>query len=240
MSSDLSGKTVRPGSLNSYSYYHSSRSNRTATATGNSSQKTRRGRYFLAGLAVIVLGFWLGFGGEQQSGNKANQTQPPTKTKSVPAISSTSSKASGQTNDACSGNQLPKFIKVSISGRRLWACEADKDVYSVAIITGLRNHPETETPAGTYSIYAKQTNTTLTGSDSRGSWNDPVYYWMPFLDNQYGTYGFHDATWRSNSAFGQVSPDSKDASHGCIELPLASSKWLYNWAEIGTTVSVQN
>jgi lipoprotein-anchoring transpeptidase ErfK/SrfK len=139
----------------------------------------------------------------------------------------------------CAGNNDGKLIKISIDQRRLWACDGTKVELSSAVITGLRGHAETETPIGTYHIYAKQTNTTLKGSDSRGAWSDPVYYWMPFLDNQYGTYGFHDATWRKDSAFGNVSPDSQDASHGCIELPLATSKWLYNWAPVGTTVTVE-
>jgi lipoprotein-anchoring transpeptidase ErfK/SrfK len=100
--------------------------------------------------------------------------------------------------------------------------------------------PADLTPRGTYHIYAKQTDTTLTGSDSTGSWNDPVKYWMPFLDNEHGTYGFHDATWRDNNEFGNVDPNSKDASHGCIELPLGASQWLYEWSPVGTTVTVKN
>jgi lipoprotein-anchoring transpeptidase ErfK/SrfK len=63
---------------------------------------------------------------------------------------------------------------------------------------------------------------------------------MPFLENQYGSYGFHDATWRSASDFGNISPDSSDASHGCVELPLATAKWLYSWAAIGTTVTIKS
>jgi lipoprotein-anchoring transpeptidase ErfK/SrfK len=98
----------------------------------------------------------------------------------------------------------------------------------------------TVTPVGTYHIYSKQADVTLTGSDITGSWSDPVDYWMPFLSNKYGIYGFHDATWRSNDAFGKVAADSSDASHGCVELPLAASKWLYGWAVVGTTVTIKN
>jgi lipoprotein-anchoring transpeptidase ErfK/SrfK len=104
----------------------------------------------------------------------------------------------------------------------------------------MENLPADLTPTGTYHIYAKQTDTTLTGSDSTGSWNDYVYYWMPFLDNQYGTYGFHDATWRPANAFGNVDPYSSKGSHGCVELPLATSKWLYNWSAVGTTVTINS
>ncbi|MGH7194071.1 MAG: L,D-transpeptidase family protein, partial [Candidatus Saccharimonadales bacterium] len=54
------------------------------------------------------------------------------------------------------------------------------------------------------------------------------------------TYGFHDATWRPNSEFGKVSPDSSNASHGCVELPLSTAAWLYGWAGIGTTVRIES
>jgi lipoprotein-anchoring transpeptidase ErfK/SrfK len=104
----------------------------------------------------------------------------------------------------------------------------------------MENLPADLTPVGTYHIYAKEINLYLKGSDSTGSWNDYVNYWMPWLDNQYGQYGFHDATWRPDSAFGNISPYSSDASHGCVELPLATAKWLYNWAQIGTTVTVES
>jgi lipoprotein-anchoring transpeptidase ErfK/SrfK len=62
---------------------------------------------------------------------------------------------------------------------------------------------------------------------------------MPFLDNQYGIYGFHDATWRPSSAFGNINPYSTNASHGCVECPLATAAWLYHWAQIGTAVTVE-
>lgn len=140
----------------------------------------------------------------------------------------------------CAGNTLSHFILISISNRHLWACDGAKQEYDSPVVTGMENLPADLTPTGTYKIYAKQTNLYLNGSDSTGSWHDYVYYWMPFLSNQYGVYGFHDATWRKGSAFGNINPYSSDASHGCVELPLATAKWLYNWAPIGTTVTVES
>ncbi len=122
----------------------------------------------------------------------------------------------------------------------MWACQGQKVVYDTPVVTGMEQYAADKTPTGTYHIYAKQTDTTLTGSDNTGNWSDPVHYWMPFLNNQYGTYGFHDATWRPDTAFGHIDPNSTQASHGCVELPLAASTWLYNWAQVGTTLTIEN
>jgi hypothetical protein len=227
MSSSLQDKTIRPGSLKGYAYYYSNRTPAQAAVAipAEPKPKSRRG-LMLLGLLVLAGGFWLGFHGGGPADKQSN-SQAPSVAAPVTAV------------NHCSDNTDDKLIKIGINERHLWACEGSKQVYDTPVITGLRGHAETETPLGTYHIYAKQTNTTLTGTDSRGTWKDPVYYWMPFLDNQYGTYGFHDATWRNNSAFGSVNPDSEQASHGCVELPLAASKWLYEWAPVNTTVTVE-
>ena len=138
----------------------------------------------------------------------------------------------------CAANSLAKVVIVSVSKRHMWACETTNQAYDSPVITGMEFLPADLTPRGSYTIYGKQTNQTLKGSDSTGSWNDFVNYWMPFLENQYGTYGFHDATWRADSDFGNIDPNSKQASHGCVEMPLATMKWLYNWATVGTSVTI--
>ncbi len=140
----------------------------------------------------------------------------------------------------CASNNLDKSIIVSVGQRHMWVCEKTSTVYKSPVVTGMENLPADLTPRGTYQIYAKAADTTLSGSDSTGSWNEHVDYWMPFLDNQYGTYGFHDATWRKNSDFGNIDPKSKNASHGCVELPLAAMKWFYNWAPENTSVTIEN
>lgn len=232
MSSSIRDKTVRPGSLNGYSYYHSGQQRPVETVKSEPNPKSKRKIWPLV-LIILVVGFWLGF--HNESSTDKGSKQPAT-----PAVSTQASVTQANGINNCETNNLDKLIKISIDKRKMWACEKSKSVYSAPVITGLKDHPETETPLGTYKIYGKTTNTTLKGSDSRGAWSDPVYYWIPFLDNQYGTYGFHDATWRSESDFGKISPQSEEASHGCIELPLAASKWLYDWAPVGTTVTVES
>jgi lipoprotein-anchoring transpeptidase ErfK/SrfK len=135
-------------------------------------------------------------------------------------------------------NVSGQLLIISISERHLWACDNDKQSYDSAVVTGMQKLEADLTPVGTYHIYAKQINQTLTGSDSTGTWNDFVSYWEPFLSNQYGIYGFHDATWRKDNEFGSIDPYSMDGSHGCVELPLATAKWIYDWSIVGTTVSI--
>jgi lipoprotein-anchoring transpeptidase ErfK/SrfK len=175
---------------------------------------------------------------------KAKQsTLQPTVTSSSTNHSSSSGKpapAASPVPNYCAGNTLSQMVLVSISKRHLWACDGTTSEHDSPVVTGMENLPADLTPPGTYHIYAKETNLYLNGSDSTGSWHDYVYYWMPWLSNQYGIYGFHDATWRKPTDFGNISPYSSNASHGCVELPLATAKWLYNWASIGTTVTVES
>lgn len=140
----------------------------------------------------------------------------------------------------CANNTLPQLVLVNVSQRHLWACDAATEEYNSPVVTGMENLAADLTPVGTYHIFGKQTDTYLEGSDGTGSWDDHVNYWMPWLTNQYGTYGFHDATWRPDSAFGNISPYSSNASHGCVELPLSAAKWLYGWAQVGATVQIES
>ena len=143
------------------------------------------------------------------------------------------------TVNICNGNTISQNIVVSIGQRHLWACAKNEQVYDTAVITGYTGIAGDVTPVGTYEIYSKQTDRYLSGTDGVTTWHDYVYYWMPFLDNKYGTYGLHDATWRASTDFGNISPSSSLASHGCVEMPLAAAAWLFDWAAIGTTVTIQ-
>jgi lipoprotein-anchoring transpeptidase ErfK/SrfK len=183
-------------------------------------------RTTIAILVVIILGFSIFQIKDHESSSSA---KPATSIKIAAMPSPT----------VCAGNILPQEVIVSITKQHMWACSDTAQVYDSPVVTGMENLPADLTPVGTYQIYAKETDLYLSGSDSTGSWNDYVNYWLPFLNNEYGTYGFHDATWRPNSAFGHIDPNSDQGSHGCVELPLTTASWLYKWATIGTTVVIQ-
>jgi hypothetical protein len=139
----------------------------------------------------------------------------------------------------CTSNTLNELIVVGIDQQHLWACNFSTTSYSTPVVTGYSGLAADITPVGSYQIFTKETDVNLTGTDGVTSWNVHVSYWMPFLFNQYGAYGFHDATWRTPSQFGNILPTSPNASHGCIEMPLAGAHWLFDWASVGTQIKIE-
>jgi len=222
-----------------YSFYRSNRQSQVKRIPSDHQHKGRFGLKLFS-LVVLVVVIWALY-----TGFKTKTAQAPP-AKSVTAINPVvihpviSKPQPVVSVSPCASNSLPQLILVSISQRHLWACSGADQSYDSPVVTGMDFLPADLTPVGTYHIYAKQTDTYLKGSDSTGSWDDFVYYWLPFLSNQYGIYGIHDATWRPANAFGNISPDSTNASHGCVESPLATAKWLYDWAQIGTTVTIES
>jgi len=145
------------------------------------------------------------------------------------------------TVNECASNDLAKEIIVSISARRIWACQQNQVYLTTPVITGNKNLASDLTPTGTYRILKKQTNVSLIGCDTdkpTDCWNDFVHFDMIFLYNQYGHYDFHDATWRKPTDFGNIAPDSANASHGCVETPLQEMTELYNWTPLGTQIQI--
>lgn len=128
---------------------------------------------------------------------------------------------------ACLANQSPQLVLVSISRQRAWMCSGTRTVHATAVTTGDVESGD-GTPTGTWEIEAKEPDRWLTGPD----YSDFVHFWMPFHDD----FGFHDASWQT-MPFGDVGYRSQ-GSHGCVHLPAASMAWLYNWADVGATVTI--
>lgn len=111
---------------------------------------------------------------------------------------------------------------MDLSSQMVYAYEGDSVVNSFLVSSGLWNHP---TVTGTYQIYAKYPSTLMAGED---------YYLpgVPWVMYFYKGYSFHGTYWHHN--FGTP------MSHGCLNMYTPDAEWLYNWADIGTTVNVHD
>ena len=115
-----------------------------------------------------------------------------------------------------------RWIEVNLSEQRVYAWEGDVLMNSFLVSTGTWATP---TVTGTFSIWHKTPLQAMSG---------PGYYLpnVPFVMYFYKDYGFHGTYWHNN--FGTP------MSHGCVNLTIPDSEWLYNWASYGTTVKVHN
>lgn len=133
-----------------------------------------------------------------------------------------------ETNDSTSN----KRIEVNLTKQMTYAFEGDRLIYSFVISSGTWNR----TPTGEFTIWTKVRKQKMSG----GSKELGTYYYLPnvqyvmfFYNNKVPKrigYSFHEAYWHNN--FGVP------MSHGCINMKLADSKLLYEWAEVGTKIKI--
>ena len=114
---------------------------------------------------------------------------------------------------------------------RVVAYQGQTRVRSMLALRGIAVFP---TPVGTFSILRRVPNETM-DSMTLGIPHDSPYGYLVknVLYTQYFTpdgASLHDNYWSSN--FGGI------GSHGCLGLSLGDSKWLWDWASIGTPVIV--
>lgn len=112
------------------------------------------------------------------------------------------------------------WIQIQLSKQRLIAWEGQKLVYAVVISTGKKATP---TPPGVFTIQSKQRIARMRGAD----YDVPD---VPYTMYYYGGYAIHGAYWHKR--FGTP------VSHGCTNVAVNHAKWLFNWANVGTTVVV--
>jgi lipoprotein-anchoring transpeptidase ErfK/SrfK len=132
--------------------------------------------------------------------------------------------------NACAANTAAQLVLVSVAKQHAWMCAGSHLAYDTAVTTGAVELPYDSTPTGTYRIQGKTTDTTLTLLSGA---TYAVSYWIPF-DGP--LFGFHDSSWQN---FPYGSPRYRtEGSHGCIHMPLAAMKVLYDWAAVGATVTI--
>lgn len=110
------------------------------------------------------------------------------------------------------------YVEIDLGSQHVWLYIDGQLVVETDCVSGNMAYEDRITPAGTYTLYYKESPSVLKGENAE--YETPVTYWMPFN----GGIGLHDATWRSS--FGG-SIYLTDGSHGCINLPLEAAKTIY-------------
>jgi lipoprotein-anchoring transpeptidase ErfK/SrfK len=119
-----------------------------------------------------------------------------------------------------------KSIVVNLSDQWMYAYEGENQVYDAPVSTG---RDGMQTPAGTFSIYAKLKVQTMDGVTDGKAWVVPNVPNVMYIN---GGVALHGTYWHNRFGTGAR------LSHGCINLPLHAAAWLYDWAPMGTTVQV--
>jgi hypothetical protein len=118
-----------------------------------------------------------------------------------------------------------RWIEINLTQQYMIAWQGDVAVMETYVSTG---RPEFATPPGTFYINAKYPSQTMSGVLGGEYYNVPdVPDVMYFTDRGHA---IHGAYWHNN--FGSV------MSHGCVNVPLGTSTWLYEWAPPGTRVEI--
>lgn len=113
-----------------------------------------------------------------------------------------------------------RWIDVDLSEQRVVAYEGETAVQTFIVSTGTWLHP---TVTGQFRIYVKLRSTPMAG---------PGYYLpgVPYTMYFYEGYALHGTYWHNN--FGTP------MSHGCVNLRVPDSEWLFGFASVGTLVNV--
>ncbi len=112
-------------------------------------------------------------------------------------------------------------IVVDVSDSRVYAYENGVLVRNVL---GSMGRAVTPTVLGRFTVQRKYVSQAMSG---------PGYYLpgVPYVMYFYAGYALHGVYWHAN--WGQP------MSHGCVNLPTPEAEWFFNFAEVGTPVTVQ-
>ncbi len=118
-----------------------------------------------------------------------------------------------------------KLITIDIGKQMIYAWNEGRLVNQSPISTGMYYTP---TVKGDFKIYKKYDL-----QDMKGNYPPYEPYYLKNVPNVmyfYKAYAIHGAYWHNK--FGSK------VTHGCVNEPIAFSKWLYDFAPIGTRVVV--
>ncbi|MFN8446594.1 MAG: L,D-transpeptidase [Caldilineaceae bacterium] len=122
----------------------------------------------------------------------------------------------------------PRRIEIDLSEQKLTAYQGDEVVMVTQVSTGRKNGQVdgmyyTETVTGTYKIQRRYEKSRMTGP----GYDTPD---VPYVQYFFRGYAIHGAYWHNE--FGMP------VSHGCINMRVEEAKELFDWADVGTEVEI--
>ncbi|KAB8141964.1 L,D-transpeptidase [Chloroflexia bacterium SDU3-3] len=127
---------------------------------------------------------------------------------------------------AWSPKNYERRIEVNLTTQSLIAYEGSVPVYHALVASG---QDGMNTPTGSFAIYDKLPIQDMVGSIGSESWYVPSVPWVQYV---VGGVALHGTYWHDKWGTGTR------MSHGCINLNIDDAQWLYEWADIGTSVNI--
>lgn len=122
--------------------------------------------------------------------------------------------------------KLQKRIRIDLKKQELTYYVGGKEIAAHLVSTGRIGM---STPPGKYRILSKHPRA---WSSSSKLW---MPWWMAFKGSQYGIHELPE--WPNGKKEGEGHL-GKPVSHGCVRLGVGPAKTLYDWADVGTEVTV--
>lgn len=124
---------------------------------------------------------------------------------------------------------VEKAIEVNLMQQRLYAYEHGRVARTFPVSTGLARFPTPEMKVSVTEKIPVKRYRWVYGPGNPNNYDLPNVKWNLRI---MGPYHIHHAYWHNN--FGNR------MSHGCINVGLKDAEWVYNWAQMGTSVVVMN
>lgn len=147
--------------------------------------------------------------------------------RSLPATWTEHPIAAGAERLAYHATKGEKWVDVNLSNHTMTAYVGATVVHGpVKMVNGSDLKP---TVVGTFKVYIKREVQTMRGSNADGTkYETPD---VPYISYFHDGFALHGAPWRSSFGYAGA-----QGSHGCINLPVSTAKWVYDFAPIGTPV----
>lgn len=120
-----------------------------------------------------------------------------------------------------------KWVSIDLYEQVAIAYEGETPVFATLISSGLEEWPTRE---GLFHVYVRYPRTLMSGAEGK-----PDFYyleevpWTMYFD---GDIGLHGTYWHDGFGYRH--------SHGCVNLSITDSAWLYNWASDEIDLTVPN